>query len=88
MPPSAVLTIIFGAIVYSYNPQYYMASAWMNVKLFCVALLLVYHFLCWQHLKLFRDDLNVRSHTYFRIFNEIPVFLLIFIVILVVVKPF
>jgi len=88
MTPSAVLTIIFGAIVYSYNPQYYVASAWMNVKLFCVALLLVYHFLCWQHLKLFRDDLNVRSHTYFRIFNEIPVFLLIFIVILVVVKPF
>lgn len=88
MTPSAVMTIIFGAIVYSYNPAYYATSNWMNAKLFCVALLLVYHFLCWQHLKNFRDDLNKKSHVYFRIFNELPVVLLIIIVILVVVKPF
>ena len=88
MTPSAVLSIIFGAIVYSYNPVYYSSSAWMHAKLFCVALLLVYHFLCGQHLKNFRDDKNEKSHVYFRIFNEAPVALLILIVILVVVKPF
>jgi protoporphyrinogen IX oxidase len=88
MTPSAVLSIIFGAIVYSYNPVYYSSSAWMHAKLFCVALLLVYHFLCGQHLKSFRDDKNEKSHVYFRIFNEVPVALLILIVILVVVKPF
>lgn len=88
MTPSAVLTILFGAIVISYNPQYYMSAGWMHAKLFCVALLLIYHFLCWQHLKNFRDDKNSKSHTYFRIFNELPVVLLIIIVILVVVKPF
>jgi len=88
MTPSAVMTILFGAIVYAYNPAYYATSGWMHAKLFCVVLLLVYHFLCWQHLKNFRDDKNEKSHTYFRIFNEVPVVLLIIIVILVVVKPF
>jgi len=88
MTPSAVLTVIFGAIVYSYNPVYYSSSLWMHIKLFCVVLLLIYHFLCWQHLKNFRDDRNEKSHVYFRIFNELPVILLIIIVILVVVKPF
>jgi putative membrane protein len=88
MVPSTILSIVFGAIVYSYNTPYYASSSWMHAKLFCVALLLVYQSLCWQHLKNFRDDKNEKSHIYFRIFNEIPVALLIIIVILVVVKPF
>ena len=88
MTPSAVLTVLFGAIVIGYNPQYYMASGWMHAKLFCVLLLLVYHYMCWHYLKLFRDDRNTRPHTYYRIFNEVPTVLLIVIVILVVVKPF
>ena len=88
MTPSAFLTVIFGGIVYMYNPLYYSSSGWMHAKLFCVALLLIYHFLCWQHLKNFRNDKNEKNHVYFRFFNEVPVILLIIVVILVVVKPF
>jgi putative membrane protein len=88
MTPSAAMTILFGAIIIGYNPQYYLSAGWMHAKLFCVALLLIYHALCWQHLKNFRDDRNEKSHVYFRVFNEIPVVLLIVVVILVVVKPF
>lgn len=88
MTPSAVLTIVFGLIVYSFNPQYYQTAGWMNAKLVCVFLLLIYHYLCWVHLKMFKDDKNEHSHVYFRIFNEVPIVLLIIIVILVVVKPF
>lgn len=88
MTPSAVLTVVFGAILIAYNPQYYLASGWMHAKLFCVALLLVFHGMCWHHLKKFREDRNDKSHVYFRIFNEVPVVLLIIIVILVVVRPF
>lgn len=88
MTPSAVLTIVFGAIVIGYNPQYYLGAGWMHAKLCLVVLLLVYHFLCWQHLKNFRDGKNTKSHKWFRVFNEIPVVLLIIIVILAVVKPF
>jgi len=88
MTPSAVLTVVFGAIVIGYNPAYYMSSGWMHTKLFLVALLLVFHYLCWQHLKNFRDDRNTKGHIYFRWFNEVPTVILILVVILVVVKPF
>ena len=88
MTPSAVLTVLFGGIVIAYNPVYYFSSGWMHAKLFLVVLLLIYHYLCWRHLKNFRDDRNEKSHVYFRIFNEVPVVLLIVIVILAVVKPF
>lgn len=88
MTPSAALTVLFGAIVFSYNPQYYFASSWMHAKLFCVALLLVFHGMCWHYLKQFRDEKVTRDHVYFRIFNEVPTVLLIVIVILAVVKPF
>lgn len=88
MTPSAVLTVVFGAIIIGYNPAYYMSSGWMHAKLFLVAVLLVFHFLCWQHLKNFRDDKNTKDHVYFRWFNEVPTVILILVVILVVVKPF
>ncbi|MDR0779997.1 MAG: protoporphyrinogen oxidase HemJ [Pseudomonadales bacterium] len=88
MTPSMVLTLIFGAWTLSYNPTYYLNVAWMHAKLLGVALLLVYHGLCWEHLKAFREDRNTKTHVYFRLFNEIPTVLLLLIVILVVVKPF
>jgi putative membrane protein len=61
---------------------------WLHVKTTLVAILLGYHFYCG---KLYRDFLagsNRRSHRWYRVFNEIPVLLLIAIVILAVVKPF
>jgi len=36
----------------------------------------------------FRDDLNTRGHVFYRWFNELPVFILLAVVILAVVKPF
>jgi putative membrane protein len=88
MTPSAVLTVIFGAWVVSYNPQYYFASGWFHAKLGLVVLLLIYHGVCYRYLIAFRDDRNTRSHVFYRLFNEIPIVLLIAIVILAVVKPF
>jgi putative membrane protein len=88
MTPSAVLTVVFGGILIGYNPAYYMTAGWMHAKLLLVAVLLVFHFMCWQHLKNFRDDRNTRDHVYFRWFNEVPTVVLIAVVILVVVKPF
>jgi putative membrane protein len=34
-----------------------------------------------------RDERSVRGHVFFRIFNELPVFLLVGVVVLIVVKP-
>ncbi|MDR2153722.1 MAG: protoporphyrinogen oxidase HemJ [Burkholderiaceae bacterium] len=88
MTPSMVLAVLLGLWTMSYNFTGYLSGGWMHLKLTCVALLLVYHFMCWQYLKAFRDDRNTKSHKYFRIFNELPVLLLIVIVLMAVVKPF
>jgi len=88
MTPCMILTLVFGGWAFGYNAAYYLQAGWMHAKLTLVVVLLVYHGICWHHLKQFRDDCNTRSHKYYRVFNELPVFLLLAIIILVIVKPF
>ncbi|GAB2847764.1 CopD family protein [Pseudoduganella ginsengisoli] len=61
---------------------------WLHVKLALAALAIGYSHACGSLLKKFEMGKNQRSHTWFRVFNEVPVFLLIGIVILVIVRPF
>ena len=63
-------------------------NAWMHAKLAVVVLVIGYHHSCGRILAKFADNRNVRSHKWFRWFNEVPVLLLLAAVILVVVKPF
>jgi putative membrane protein len=84
MTPSAVAVIVFGFWLLSYG----IWGTWMVVKLVLVALTLIYHGWCGYTIRQFRLDQNTHSHKYFRLMNELPVFLMIPIVILVVVKPF
>ena len=89
MTPSMIVVVALGIWLISFNPHYYLvATHWLHAKLTLVALLIGYHFYCGYLLNVFRDDNNQRSHVFYRWFNEIPVFLLIAIVILVVVRPF
>ena len=85
MTPGAVLSIVFGLWLWL---GYRISGGWLHAKLTLVVLLVAYHALCWKHLRAFRDDRNTRSERYFRIINELPVFLLFGIVIFVVLKPF
>lgn len=87
--PSMVTTIALGIWTTSFNVTYYMNALWFHIKIFMVALLVVYHFACGYFLAKFKHDQNKHSHVFYRVFNEIPVVALIAIVILVVVKqPF
>lgn len=88
MTPSMVVVIALGTWMIILNPDFYLSQGWMHAKLTLVTLLVIYHFYCGHLLKIFRDDRNERSHVFYRWFNEIPVFLLLGIVILVVVRPF
>lgn len=63
-------------------------AGWLQAKLVVVFLLIGYHHACGSILKKFENNLNKRSENWFRLFNEVPVLLLLAIVILVVVKPF
>ena len=86
--PSMIATIALGFWLITYSPAFYMSGAWFHAKLTLVALLVVYHFMCGFYLKKFATDSNTRSHTFYRVFNEVPVFFLLGIVILVIVRPF
>jgi putative membrane protein len=67
---------------------YGIQGGWLHAKLALVILVIGYHHACGSLLKKFERDANTRGHKWFRVFNEVPVLLLIAIVILVVVKPF
>jgi len=85
--PSAIATVLLGSWLLFSNSGYFMAWWWMHAKLGLVALLLAYHYWCWRYMIALRTGKNIHSHRFFRVFNELPVFLLVAIVILIVVKP-
>ena len=88
MWPSMVATVVLGLWLLSYNLNYYLSAGWVHAKLFLVVTLVIYHLYCGHLMKVFRADLNTRSHVFYRWFNEIPVLILVAVVILVVVRPF
>ena len=87
MTPSAIITTLLGLWILFEYVWTYASMPWMQLKLVLVAFLFIYHFYCWRLVKLFKADKNTHSHVYYRWFNEIPVFMLIGIIILVIVKP-
>jgi putative membrane protein len=60
----------------------------MHGKLAVVLLVLGYHHACALMLKKIQQGVPMRSHVWYRWFNEVPVLLMLIAVILVVVKPF
>ncbi|WP_417659787.1 protoporphyrinogen oxidase HemJ [Pseudidiomarina sp.] len=87
--PFAILTLVFGlALMWIYGAAWLKASAWLHVKLVLVAVLYIYHGYCFKLLSDFKHNRNTRSHKFYRVFNEVPVFALFAIIILAVVKPF
>lgn len=87
MTPSMIAVLALGGWLLYITPAF-LLNHWMHAKLLLVALLVAYHFYCGHLVRVFARDQNQQSHVFYRWFNELPVFLLIAIVILVVVKPF
>jgi len=87
MTPSAAGTIILGIWLLFANWNYFMAWWWMHLKLAFVSLLIVQHACCWWYMIKLREEPRYKGHIFFRVFNELPVMLLVAIVVLIVVKP-
>jgi putative membrane protein len=64
------------------------SGGWLIAKIGLVLVLIGYHLSCDVLLDQFLKGKNRHSERWFRIFNEVPVVLLLAIVILVVTKPF
>ncbi len=86
--PARLAVFALGAWMSYLNWDYYSHATWYWCKLALVVLVAIYHDMCSVYYKQLRDDKCTKSHRFFRVFNELPVFLLVGIVILVVVRPF
>ena len=65
----------------------YLLSPWLHAKLvYVVALTVVYGYFV-AATRAFAEDRNRRSHALYRVLNEVPTLLMIFIVVLAVFKP-
>jgi putative membrane protein len=86
--PFMWLMIGFGLwLIGLYGLEWFRAQTWLHLKLLLVGGLVAYHFYCGKLLREFREDRNIRSHVFYRWFNEIPVLFLLAIIILAVVRP-
>ena len=88
MMPSAIVTILLGFAMLAYYWEAYASATWLHLKLLLVFCLIIYHGFCIHYAKQFALNQNSKSERFFRLFNEIPVPILIGIVIMVVVRPF
>lgn len=86
--PFALFTLLSGvSMIFIYGREWFAASMWMHIKLTLVILLFGYHGYCFKLLADFRENRNIKSGKFYRLFNELPVFLLFGIVALAVIKP-
>ncbi|MDH3355093.1 MAG: protoporphyrinogen oxidase HemJ [Chromatiales bacterium] len=89
MNPSMVVATGLGLwLLYDYGWAAYASMGWLHVKITLVVILIAYHLYCGRLMRSFAEDKNKYGHIFYRWFNEFPVFILIAIVILAVVKPF
>jgi len=86
MNPAMCLSLVFGLM--TLNEFVIMNSIWIYIKIVLTLLLVIFHFYLGKILKVFKQNRNKKNHKFYRIINEIPTVILIFIVILVVIKPF
>jgi putative membrane protein len=68
--------------------QFLMAQPWMHLKLTAAVGMLVMHGLAVHWRSKLIENPSIRTHTFFRVMNEIPTLLMIVIVVAVIVRPF
>jgi putative membrane protein len=66
----------------------FFRAGWLHAKLALVIAMSAVHGQLTRYMRDFAADKNRHSQKFYRILNEVPTILMIFIVILVVVKPF
>ena len=86
--PAMIASWVFGLALVLFGVINWAHDGWFHAKLILVLALSAYHGLLAVWTKDFALDRNMRSARFYRIANEIPTILMIFIVILAVVRPF
>jgi putative membrane protein len=79
---------LFGLIMFAVNHETLLSSGWFHAKFLLVCVMTWIHHRFGQWLKAFAADENERPARFYRIWNEVPTFILIVVVLLAVAKPF
>ena len=87
MLPAMLLSWVVGLLLKGNMGFDQLRHKWLQIKLFLVILLTIYHLFLGYCLKKFSLDVNSFSSKFYRIFNEVPTILLILIVFIVIFKP-
>ena len=87
MRPAMIFTWIFGLILIYLNGIEIFSQLWIQIKIVLVVLLSVYNDYLGKCVKILKLGKNKKSARFYRIINEIPTVLLIFIVFVVIFKP-
>ena len=87
MIPSMLLTWLFGVILIYINGIEILYQLWIQLKFALVILLSFFNDYLGRCIYSLKNNTNTRSAKFFRIINEIPTVMLIFIVFLVIFKP-
>ena len=81
-----ILAIAFGLLLWlSFWPA---KTIWLHIKVTLVVGLAAYHLYCGRLVRDFAAGRNRHSHTWYRVFNEVPVLVVFAILVLVITMPF
>ena len=87
MRPAMVATWLFGIILVYISGWDILSQLWMHIKLALVIFLSIYHEYLGTCLKSLKLKTNTKTSKFFRIINEVPTIILIFIIFIVIFKP-
>ena len=86
MTPALFVTYLLG-LVLLYDNNYFLSENYFLIKLFLVFCLTLFHYYLYILYKDFKKGYRIKKTKFYRIINEIPTLLMIFIVLLIIVKP-
>jgi putative membrane protein len=88
MTPAMIMTWLFGLCLLGVQGVLASPLGWLHAKIFLVLVMSGFHGISVSWMKDFAQDKNKYSEKFFRLVNEVPPFLFILIVFLVVLKSF
>lgn len=86
--PAMVASFIFGGLMLATPGAIDWSMGWVWAKIALIVAMTSMHGFLGKWRKDFEADRNTRPGKFYRMMNEVPTLLMIFVVILVIVKPF
>ena len=87
MRPAMIFTWIFGLVLIYLNGVEIFSQLWIQIKIVLVILLSVYNDYLGKCFISLKNNSDTKTSKFYRIINEVPTIMLIFIVFLVIFKP-